>query len=77
MEDTLFKKVQDALDNVRPYLVADGGNVELIDVKDDGVVELKLQGACGTCPMAQLTLRMGIERELKRQVPEVQEVISL
>ncbi len=77
MEDTLFKKVQDALDNVRPYLVADGGNVELINVKDDGVVEVKLQGACGTCPMAQLTLRMGIERELKRQVPEVQEVISI
>jgi len=77
MEDTLYKKVQDALDSVRPYLVADGGNVELIDVKDDGIVEVQLEGACGTCPMAQLTLRMGIERELKRQVPEVQEVISL
>lgn len=77
MEDTFYKKVQDALDTVRPYLVADGGNVELVDVKDDGIVEVRLQGACGTCPMAQLTLRMGIERELKRQVPEVQEVISL
>ncbi|NIA29789.1 MAG: NifU family protein [Calditrichaeota bacterium] len=77
MEDTLYKKVQDALDSVRPYLVADGGNVELVDVKDDGIVEVRLEGACGTCPMAQVTLRMGIERELKRQVPEIQEVISL
>jgi len=77
MENRLYKKVQDALDSVRPYLVADGGNVELINVKDDGIVEVKLQGACGACPMAQLTLQMGIERELKRQVPEVQEVISL
>ena len=57
--------------------MADGGNVELIDVGEDGIVSVKLQGACGTCPMAQLTLKMGIEKELKRQIPEVKEVVSV
>ena len=77
MEDNLQKKVSDVLDTIRPMLMADGGNVELIDVAEDGIVSVKLQGACGTCPMAQLTLKMGIEKELKRQIPEVKEVVSV
>jgi Fe-S cluster biogenesis protein NfuA len=70
------EKVEAALAKVRPALVADGGDVELIDVKD-GVVKLRLTGACGGCPMATMTLRMGIERILKQEVPEVKEVLAL
>ena len=72
----LQNKVEEALDSVRPMLMADGGNVDLVSV-EDGVVKVKLKGACGTCPMAQMTLKMGIERELKRQVPEVTEVVAV
>lgn len=68
-------KVQAALDQVRPALLADGGDVELIDV-NDGVVTLRLTGACGGCPMASMTLKNGIERVLKEQVPEVKEVVA-
>ena len=70
------EKVEAALRRVRPMLQADGGDVELVDVSD-GVVKLRLTGACGGCPMATLTLRVGIERVLKEQVPEVKEVVAL
>jgi len=70
------EKVQAALEQVRPTLLADGGDVQLIDVKD-GVVTLKLIGACGGCPMATMTLKGGIERVLKEQVPEVKEVVAV
>jgi len=70
------EKVEAALSQVRPSLQADGGDVELVDVKE-GVVSLRLTGACGGCPMAAMTLRMGIERVLKEEVPEVKEVIAL
>ncbi len=70
----LRKKVESALDNVRPSLQADGGNVELVDVTDDGLVKVKLQGACAGCPMSQMTLSQGIERHLKEIVPEVKKV---
>lgn len=69
-------KVEEALDKVRPSLMADGGNVELISV-DDGVVKVKLTGTCGGCPMAALTLKMGIERILKQEVPAVKEVVAV
>lgn len=68
------EKVEAALATVRPALQADGGNVELVDVTDDGVVTVRLQGACNGCPMAQLTLQMGIERVIKEQVPDVKSV---
>ncbi len=71
------EKVEKALEKVRPMLKADGGNVELIEVTDDGVVKLKLSGTCGCCPMSQMTLKMGIERVLKQDVPEIKEVIAL
>ncbi len=70
------EKVEAALDKVRPALLADGGNVELVDV-NEGVVKLRLTGACGGCPMATMTLRNGIERVLKEQVPEVKKVIAV
>jgi len=70
------EKVEAALAKVRPSLLADGGDVQLIDVKD-GVVTLRLTGACGGCPMATMTLRNGIERVLKEQVPEVKKVLAV
>lgn len=71
------EKVEKALEKIRPMLMADGGNVDLVDVNSDGVVRLKLTGTCGCCPMSQMTLKMGIERILKQEVPEVKEVISI
>ncbi len=73
----LKQRVEEALNEVRPSLQADGGGVELVDVSEDGKVSLKLTGACGGCPMSQMTLKMGIERTLKQRVPEVKEVVSV
>lgn len=70
------EKVEKALDKIRPSLMADGGNVELIEV-NEGVVKVKLTGACGGCPMSQMTLKMGIERLLKQEIPEIQEVVAV
>jgi len=69
-------KVEAALDKIRPNLMADGGDVQLVDVKE-GVVTVRLLGACGGCPMATMTLRQGIERKLKEEVPEVKEVVGI
>jgi Fe-S cluster biogenesis protein NfuA len=70
------ERVEKALEKIRPALQADGGDIELIDVTD-GVVKVKLTGACGGCPMSQMTLKMGVERTLKQQVPEVKSVESV
>lgn len=70
----LKEKVEDALNKVRPSLQADGGDVQLIGVDEDGVVKVKLQGSCAGCPMSQMTLKMGIEKMLKQNVPEVARV---
>ncbi len=70
----LKQKVDTALEKVRPMLMADGGNVELIDVTDDGIVKVKLTGACGSCPMSQMTLKMGVGKVLKKEVPEIKDV---
>ena len=70
------EKIEAALKSIRPVLQADGGNVELIEVKD-GVVTLRLTGACGGCPMATMTLRNGIERILREDVPEIKEVVAV
>lgn len=69
----MIEKVKEVLDKIRPQLQADGGDVDLVDV-EDGVVKVRLQGACAGCPMSTLTLKNGIERILKEQVPEVKEV---
>ena len=71
------EKVEAAINKVRPALQADGGNVELVDVSPDGIVKVKLTGACGSCPMSQMTLKMGIERVIKQEVPEVKEVVAV
>ena len=68
------EKIEQALTKIRPALQADGGDVELVEVGADGVVRVRLTGACGGCPMSQLTLKMGIYRILKKEVPEVKSV---
>jgi Fe-S cluster biogenesis protein NfuA len=68
------EKVEQALQKIRPALQGDGGDVELVEVGEDGVVRVRLTGACGGCPMSQMTLKMGIERILKKEVPEVKSV---
>lgn len=70
------EKVEAALKKIRPMLQRDGGNVELIDVAD-GVVKVRLKGACAGCPMSQMTIKNGIERLLKQEVPEVKSVVSV
>lgn len=71
------EKVETALAQIRPALQADGGDVELIDATDEGVVKLKLKGACSGCPMSAMTLKHGIERLLKQHIPEVKEVVAV
>jgi Fe-S cluster biogenesis protein NfuA len=73
----LKEKVETALNKVRPSLQADGGDVQLVNVDEDGVVKVKLKGACAGCPMSQMTLKMGIEKILKQNVPEVKRVESV
>jgi Fe-S cluster biogenesis protein NfuA len=68
------ERVQAILDQVRPSLQADGGDVELVEITEDGIVRVRLKGACGSCPMSTMTLKMGIERALKSQISEVKEV---
>jgi len=70
-------KVEEVLNKVRPLLIRDGGDVELIEVNDDGTVKVKLTGACAGCPMSTMTLKMGIEKILKEEIPEVKQVISV
>lgn len=71
------QRVNEVLDMIRPALQADGGDVELVDVSDDGVVSVRLTGACGSCPMSTMTLKMGIEKNLMAQIPEVKEVVQV
>jgi Fe-S cluster biogenesis protein NfuA len=76
-ENIMKEEVLKVLEMVRPGLQADGGDVELVEVTDDGVVKVRLKGACGSCPMSTMTLKMGIERAMKEQVPGVKEVIGV
>jgi Fe-S cluster biogenesis protein NfuA len=71
------KRVQEVIDEIRPMLQADGGDVELVEVSEDGVVKVRLTGACGGCPMSQITLSRGIESRLKASIPEVSRVESV
>ncbi len=70
-------KVQKVLDKIRPTLQADGGDVELVEVTDEGVVNVRLQGACKGCPMSQITLKNGIERIILKEIPEIKSVESV
>ncbi len=70
------EKVEAALEKIRPSLRADNGDVELVDVQD-GVATVRLTGACGSCPMSTMTLRMGVERVIKQEVPEIKELVAV
>jgi Fe-S cluster biogenesis protein NfuA len=74
IDPELRDQIEEALDTIRPYLMADGGSVRLLNVTSDYVVELELLGACGSCPMSTMTLRAGIEQALKRSVPKIERV---
>ncbi|MDR0956493.1 MAG: NifU family protein [Endomicrobium sp.] len=74
---TLKEKVEKALVSIRPHLQADGGNVELIDISEDGIVKVKLKGACSSCPMATMTLQHGVTNAIKEAVPEIKEVQAI
>lgn len=71
------EKVQAVIDEIRPRLQADGGDIELVDVDDDGVVKVRLKGACAGCPGAQMTLQFGVQRLLQERVPQVKEVVAV
>jgi Fe-S cluster biogenesis protein NfuA len=72
------EKIEKIIDeSIRPGLQMDGGDIELVDVDSDGVVKVRLKGACGGCPMSQMTLTMGVERKLKEEIPEIKSVIAV
>ena len=71
------EKIIKLIEKIRPSLQMDGGDIELIDVTADGIVKVRLQGACSHCPMSQITLKQGVEAAIKREVPEVKEVIAV
>lgn len=73
----MLEEIKAALEKVKPMLQHDGGDVELVEVMADGTVKVRLTGACGHCPMSQMTLKMGIEQFLKKEVPDVKEVIAV
>ena len=71
------EKVEEALKKVRPMLQRDGGDIELVSVDEGGVVKVRLRGACGSCPMSTMTLKMGVEKMLKQELPDVKEVVQV
>jgi Fe-S cluster biogenesis protein NfuA len=73
----MLEKVKAVIDEIRPHLKADGGDVELVEMTEEGIVKLRLLGACGHCPMSIMTLKMGIEKRLKERVPEVKGVMAV
>ena len=73
----LYDRIEKALDGIRPYLEADGGNVKILDVTSDMIVKLELLGACGYCPMSTMTLKAGVEESIKRAVPEIKGVEAI
>jgi Fe-S cluster biogenesis protein NfuA len=77
MYPTLVQKVESALDSIRPYLQSDGGNVKLLEITQENVVKLELEGSCVTCPMSSMTMRAGIEKAIKESVPEIKAVWAI
>lgn len=72
--EALLDRVENALNTIRPYLEADGGNVKILEITDKNVLKLELLGACGTCPMSSMTLKAGVEDAIKKAVPEISSV---
>jgi Fe-S cluster biogenesis protein NfuA len=75
--EALYLKVEEALNSIRPYLEADGGNVEVVEITEDQILKLELMGACKTCNMSQMTMKAGIEETIKSAVPEIKQIISV
>ncbi len=73
----MLDRVEAALDKIRPFLIADGGNVKVLEITDDFIVRLELEGACGTCPMSPMTMKAGVEEALMKDVPEIKGVIAI
>jgi Fe-S cluster biogenesis protein NfuA len=78
-KEEITNQVETALDTIRPYLEADGGNVRIMDLNDDNILKLEFVGACGSCPMSTMTFKAGVEEAIKRAVPEIKtiEVVNL
>ena len=70
-------EVEEAIKEIQPRLRADGGDIELVDVDEQGIVKVKLKGACAGCPMSQMTIQYGVERYLKKKIPEVRKVVTV
>lgn len=77
MEEDLKNKIENALDTIRPYLEADGGNVRIVELDQDMVLKLELLGNCGSCPMSTMTLKAGVEEAIKRAIPEIVRVEAI
>ncbi|MCU0393422.1 MAG: NifU family protein [Thermoflexibacter sp.] len=77
MKNDLIQKVENALNHIRPYLEADGGDVKLLDITDEMIVQLELLGACGSCPMSMMTLKAGVEQTIKNEVPEIKGIRAI
>ncbi len=75
--EEIIKRIEKSIEEVRPYLQADGGDISLVEVTPDFIVKVKLLGACGSCPFSIQTLKLGVEDKLRRDVPEVKEVVSV
>ena len=75
--EEITKRVEEALQKVRPYLVADGGDIVLIEVTDDNIVKVELTGACHGCPFSMQTLKAGVEMAVKKEVPQIKEVVQV
>ena len=75
--EKLYQKVEEALNTIRPYLEADGGNVEVIEITNDQTLKIELKGACKTCNMSQMTMRSGIEETILKAVPEIKKIIAI
>jgi len=73
----ILNKVNGVIDSVRPYLQNDGGNIELVELTDDMVVKVRLQGACGACPYSLMTLKNGVEEAIRHEIPEIKEVVGV
>jgi Fe-S cluster biogenesis protein NfuA len=76
-DNVFLERIEKALDQIRPYLEADGGNVRVLELSEDMVLKLELLGACGSCPMSTMTLKAGVEQTIRREVPEIQSVVAV
>jgi len=74
---SLIEKIEKSLDSIRPYLIADGGNIRVLEITDDQIVKVEMQGACGECPMSSMTLKAGVEEAIRNAFPEIKGVVAV